>query len=70
MRSETKFLGIVKNGAGLLSSFRLPPDERGAVAAHIEAGKSLYAWAMLYPYDEIRIEPLSRRDAKGWEVAR
>lgn len=70
MRSEAKFLGIVKNGVGLLSSFRLPPDERGAVAAHREAAQSLHAWAMLYPHDEIEIKPLSRRDAKGWEVAR
>lgn len=70
MGNDVEYLGIVKNGVGLLTSFRVPRDEKGAVAAHREAARSLCAWALIYPHDDVRIRPLSRRDARGWEVSK
>lgn len=69
--SKALYLGIIKNGDRLLTSF--PLEERNLKSerdAGREAERSLYGWQQVFPNDRLSIERLSARSSKGWEFAR
>jgi hypothetical protein len=64
------YLGVIKNGSSLLSTVKFAPKhgERDDPLARREAGRALDGWRAVFPFDRLSIEPLSRRDARGWEI--
>lgn len=67
-----RYLGIVKNGVGLLSTIKFAPkiDDRDDPEAWREAARALSSWQTVFPFDNLSIVCLSSRTETGREVCR
>jgi hypothetical protein len=70
MSAQALYLGVIRNGEGLLTSFAFyKGDEKSEARAEREAEQSVRDWRAVYPGDRLSVERLAKRGAKGWEVA-